>query len=213
MSVRRRYSPASRSVAAGRAGIGRTRPSDRTVGDIGSLVALLGSIINQTIVIPNQADPHNQKRDSMSNRELSQAERDALSEALEDEYKSWATYNLVIADFGQIRPFINIRDAEARHIDALKRLFVRYNLTAPANTWIDCAPRFDSPLAACQYSVEAERENAGMYQRIQSNTENQDLLETFDRLAEASQQRHLPAFERCVQRYQRGGGNRGPGRG
>jgi len=142
----------------------------------------------------------------MPSRDLSEAERDALGEALEDEYKSWATYEQVIVDFGEIRPFTNIRNAEARHIDALRRLYTRYDIAVPANTWFENAPRFNDPLSACQYAVDAEKENAGMYRRLRSKTENPELLETFDRLAEASQQRHLPAFERCVQRYQQDGG-------
>lgn len=50
-------------------------------------------------------------------------EIEALHEALDDEYKSFATYEQVIADFGDVRPFINICDAEGRHIAALTRLF------------------------------------------------------------------------------------------
>lgn len=210
MSVRRRYSFAYRSVAAGKAGTGRAYTPNRTIGDIGDLVPAKQSlIINtppsgqlKTIIILRNGN-------SMLDRDLSQVERDALGEALDDEYKSWATYDQVITDFGEIRPFINIRDAEARHIDALKLIFDRYDLAVPANTWLECVPRFNDPLAACQYSVEAEKENTVMYQRLRSSTENSEILATFNRLAEASLQRHLPAFERCVQRYQQGGGNRG----
>ena len=51
---------------------------------------------------------------------LSALEIHALHEALEDEYRAWATYDQVIADFGDVRPFNNIRNAEARHIEALR---------------------------------------------------------------------------------------------
>lgn len=54
---------------------------------------------------------------------LSAIERQALGDALDDEYKSYATYRQVIADHGPIRPFINIVEAEARHIGALRALF------------------------------------------------------------------------------------------
>lgn len=43
---------------------------------------------------------------------LSQLEITALNEALDDEYRAWATYDQVIRDFGEVRPFIPIRDAE-----------------------------------------------------------------------------------------------------
>jgi len=75
---------------------------------------------------------------------LFESEINALQEALDDEFKAWATYDPVIHDFAPIRPFINIRDSEARHIDALLRVFRDYH--------------------------------------------------------DASQQRHLPALRRCLQR-------------
>ncbi|MDJ0902977.1 MAG: hypothetical protein QNJ55_29670 [Xenococcus sp. MO_188.B8] len=34
----------------------------------------------------------------------------ALVEALQDEYKARATYRLVISEFGEIRPFTNIKE-------------------------------------------------------------------------------------------------------
>jgi hypothetical protein len=64
---------------------------------------------------------------------LSADEQRALHEALDDEYKAWTIYDQVIHDFGPERPFINIRDAEARHIDALCALFRRYGVEVPAN--------------------------------------------------------------------------------
>lgn len=48
--------------------------------------------------------------------ELSSNEVSALFEALDDELQAWAIYDQVIADFGEVMPFLNIRDAEARHI-------------------------------------------------------------------------------------------------
>jgi ribosome-associated toxin RatA of RatAB toxin-antitoxin module len=42
----------------------------------------------------------------------------APNEALDDEYRACATSDQVIADFGEVRPFSNIRRAAARHIDA-----------------------------------------------------------------------------------------------
>jgi len=47
---------------------------------------------------------------------LSPPEQQALADALDDEYKSHETYLQVIRDFGAVRPFINIVQAEARHI-------------------------------------------------------------------------------------------------
>jgi hypothetical protein len=35
-------------------------------------------------------------------QKLSKTELDALHEALEDEYRAWATYDQVISDFGEV---------------------------------------------------------------------------------------------------------------
>ena len=45
---------------------------------------------------------------------LSEPEIQALSDALDDEYKSYATYAQVIADFGPERPFVNCQIASNR---------------------------------------------------------------------------------------------------
>ena len=60
--------------------------------------------------------------------QLSETEIGALAEALDDEYQAFATYGQVIDDFGPVRPFVNIREAEGRHIAALQRLFERYGV-------------------------------------------------------------------------------------
>jgi hypothetical protein len=132
--------------------------------------------------------------------ELDRGEVDALNEALDDEYQAWATYDQVIRDFGEVRPFINIRDAEARHIEALAGLFERYGLTLPANSWPGRVPRHASLREACEAGVAAEVANGSLYERLLSATERPDILAVFRRLQQASQQRHLPAFRRCVAR-------------
>ena len=134
---------------------------------------------------------------------LSEYEVDALHESLDDEFKAWATYDRVIDDFGPIRPFINIRDAEARHIDALRRVFHEYGLTPPENTWMGKTPHYESVAAACAAAVQAEIENAELYRRISQATERPDILNVFRNLCDASQQRHLAAFRRCLQRHRR----------
>jgi len=138
---------------------------------------------------------------------LAPGEFRALEEALEDEYRAWATYDQVIADFGEVRPFSNIREAEARHIEALRTLFDRYGLVTPANRWIGRVPRFASLRDACEAGVAAEIENGDLYERLISATQRPDLLAVFRNLQQASQERHLPAFRRCAAR----GGSRGRG--
>lgn len=131
---------------------------------------------------------------------LTKAELAALHEALEDEYCAWATYDQVISDFGEVRPFINIKEAEARHIKALCSLFDGYGITIPENTWPGQVTRYKSLQEACQAGVEAEIENGGMYTRLLKSTDRSDILNVFRNLQQASQQNHLPAFQRCVAR-------------
>ena len=146
---------------------------------------------------------------------LTAAEVLALQDALDDEYHAWASYDQVISDFGQVRPFLPIRDAEARHAQALAALFTRYGLPLPANTWRGRVARHASLRAACEAAVAAEVANAGMYERVLASTQRPDIQAVLRRLQQASQQRHLPAFQRCVQRGGDGLGarRRHPGRG
>lgn len=138
---------------------------------------------------------------------LTESDVKVLAEALDDEYKAYATYDQVIKDFGNVRPFSNIREAEGRHIDALLGLYRKYGLPIPDNPWPEKVPRYNSVLEACEAGVAAEIENDEMYNRLLRETQMGDIRIVLKNLQEASQQRHLPAFQRCA------GGNRGTGRG
>jgi len=146
---------------------------------------------------------------------LSGAEIHALNEALDDEYRAWATYDQVIADFGEVPPFNNIREAEARHIEALCTLFARYGLPVPENRWPGRVARYASLQAACEAGVAAEIANGELYERLLGATQRSDILTVLRNLQEASQQRHLSAFQRCAQRsaggLRRAGRHRGGG--
>lgn len=139
---------------------------------------------------------------------LTITETRALYEALDDEYRSLTTYEQVIADFGVTAPFSHIREAEQRHIEALSELFVRYGLAVPENPWLGKAERYASLQAACEASVAAEIANGEIYERLLRATEHQDILTVFRNLQEASQQNHLPAFQRCAQGSAAGGHDR-----
>lgn len=131
---------------------------------------------------------------------LDDTEVRALHEALDDEYRAWAIYDQVIHDFGPERPFINIREAEARHIEALRSLFQRYGLDVPANPWPGRVPRFASTREACEAGIEAEVANSALFERLKRSTSRPDILAVFRNLSSASQERHLPAFRRCATR-------------
>ena len=114
----------------------------------------------------------------------------------------------MIADFGEVAPFRHIREAEARHIAALRTLFARYDLAVPENPWPGRVRRVGSLTEACAAAVAAEVANAALYDRLLAATQRPDILGVFRRLQAASQERHLRAFERCAQGFGGGGGYR-----
>jgi hypothetical protein len=138
---------------------------------------------------------------------LDPGEQRALLEALDDEHRAWATYAQVLADFGEVRPFANIVESEARHIRALEALCVRYGVPVPENPWPGKVSRFASVHEACAAAVAAEVANAELYARLLAASRHDDLSAVFRNLQQASQERHLMAFRRCVAR--RGGAGSG----
>jgi hypothetical protein len=131
---------------------------------------------------------------------LDDTELHTLHDALDDEYRAWATYDQVIHDFGPEGPFINIREAKARHIEALRVLFQRYGLEVPENTWRGRVPRFASTREACEAGIQAEMANSARYERLTRSTSREDILAVYRNLQRASQERHLQAFRRCATR-------------
>ena len=131
---------------------------------------------------------------------LSEDEIEALDLTINDEFKAEATYQKVLDTFGDIRPFSNIINAEKKHSDALAEIYGKYGLAIPENDWYDKVPEFDSVQEACQAGVEAEIENVALYDDLFAKVDNQDIIAVFTSLRDASQNNHLPAFERCAGR-------------
>ena len=123
-----------------------------------------------------------------------------ILEALIDEYKSRASYRLVINTFGEIRPFINIVEAEETHSRALEILCGHFGIPLPKDDWEDKLETPSSVLEACRAGIQGEHDNIAMYDRFLQQTKVPEVLALFQRLQAASRQHHLPAFERCVAR-------------
>jgi hypothetical protein len=148
---------------------------------------------------PAVADPvHAAPIEDLPLGDLSDAEAEALRIALDDEYKAWSVYEQVIADFGAVRPFTQIQKAEENHIAALVTLFERYGLEVPANEYPGSMPSFDSLAEACEAGVQAEVDNAALYDQLFSLVDTPEISQVFTSLQQASQTKHLPAFERCA---------------
>jgi len=131
--------------------------------------------------------------------DLSPDAKDALQMALDDEYKAYATYEAVIAKFGSTRPFSMIIRAEELHISSLKALFDKYGLTVPVNPYTGKVTAPASLTASCQTGVDAEISNADLYKSelLPKVTEYEDIALVFNNLMSASENKHLPAFEKC----------------
>lgn len=123
----------------------------------------------------------------------------ALISALDDEYKALATYEAVMAEHGNIRPFIMIARAEQRHITSLLGLFDKYGIEIAENPYQGNVSAPESIKLACQTGVDAEIANAALYrdELLLAVTNYPDITRVFTNLMNASEQKHLPAFERC----------------
>lgn len=123
----------------------------------------------------------------------------ALNAGLQDEYHAYATYQVVIDQFGTVRPFLSIQQSEAQHIDLLAFLFERYGLDLPAATPLDAVPVFASVEDACATGAAAEIANFELYDAWITTVEDYpDIVQVFTQLRDASEFQHLPAFERCA---------------
>lgn len=137
----------------------------------------------------------------------------ALIDAINDEYKARAVYQKVVDTYGDVRPFSSIIKAETTHVELLLPLFEKYGVVVPEDNWYEKVPVYATLQDACQGGVDAEIENAGMYDEFFAFVQEQDILDTFTRLRDASQDKHLPAFQRCVENGSGRGSGRGNGRG
>ena len=131
-------------------------------------------------------------------QQLDEKTQQALIDAINDEYKARATYQKVMDTFGKVRPFSNIIKAEEHHIEELLPLFEKYGVDVPKDEWYENVPEFATLQEACEAGVKAEIENAKMYDEFFKFVKEEDILDVFKNLRDASQEKHLPAFERCA---------------
>lgn len=166
---------------------------------------------NETKTVVNDADKTSQtSKESKENEckicdcdfasykgELKKEEIEGLLLALNDEYLALAIYEQVNKDFNNPHPFINIQQAEAKHADRLKEAFRAYQITLPENPWLGNVPKFKSVAEACRAGVDAEIVNKQLYEKLFKTKAREDILIVYRALQKASEENHLPAFERC----------------
>ncbi|MHC1785259.1 MAG: DUF2202 domain-containing protein [Anaerolineaceae bacterium] len=128
---------------------------------------------------------------------LSDAEKNALNEAILEEYGALNLYNSVVDQLGDVIPFSQIARSEQQHATILIRLAEKYGLTAPANPGLVNPPTFTTLASACQAGVDAEIADADLYDALAPDVTHTDILQVFNNLQSASLNSHLPAFEAC----------------
>lgn len=127
---------------------------------------------------------------------------EALTYAIQDEYLAQARYDTIIAKFGSIKPFRQIKSAEQRHISALLTLFKKYNVMVPEDNAKQYTKEPGSLKEAFQAGVEGEVDNIAMYNKLASiSALPQDVKAVMKQLGSASQN-HLAAFKRGLSQYQ-----------
>ncbi len=128
-----------------------------------------------------------------------------LTYAIQDEYLARAEYVAIMAKFGQMTPYTNIKKAEEQHIAWLKDMFASFKLALPAD---GAAPYIHAPATlkeAAQAGVQAEIDNIAMYERflaqpVLSDPRYAAVVDLFTRLRNASQN-HLAAFQKQLAKY------------
>ena len=122
----------------------------------------------------------------------------ALDRTLQDEYHAESIYLGVLADFGDVRPFVNVVHAEQRHSESIARLYGNRGLDAPGSVWtVANVPHFGSPEEACAAAVAAELDNVALYDAYLALDLPRDVRNVFGNNRAASLERHLPAFQTC----------------
>lgn len=117
----------------------------------------------------------------------------------EGEYAAAASYAAVIDSFGEVEPYVTIKAAEERHIDALIRQLDRYGVDVPVNPYLgNLEAPSDLQSAASAWAV-GEVANVELYDVLLEQTDDPNLTRVFTNLRRASLESHLPTFEAAAE--------------
>lgn len=111
------------------------------------------------------------------------------------EYAAFAMYDAVIEKFGDVEPYISIRDAEQNHINALTRQLERAGVAVPANPYLGEVVAPVSLQAAATAWAQGEIDNVLLYDKLIAEATDANLIRVFTNLRRASNDIHLPMFE------------------
>jgi rubrerythrin len=121
-----------------------------------------------------------------------------LAQLLGDITRSKTLYESVVTQLGAKRPFRRIARKKGHHHKKVVR--VAAHLGFPAAELKRTAQVVTAPtvLEACAAAAKRERASADLLQRAFDELQDKKARKTFRRLKKDVERRHLPAFERCV---------------
>lgn len=106
--------------------------------------------------------------------------KDVILEAVNEAYRSRATYQAAIAKVGQVEPFVSTMAAENSVIDAWKTVLDKNTIPVPVDIF---AGKMTAPAdlkAACQAGVAAVNEESATNARLAKDTSNADALKVMN---------------------------------
>ena len=120
-----------------------------------------------------------------------------LDKAILDEYNARAEYEALVEEFGSVRPFVNLIQAETSHIRALTNLYTTYGFTVPVDNGALSASVPSTLEEAYQIGVDAETANIAIYAQDLKLDLPADVERVFTNLMKASEN-HLAAFDQAL---------------
>ncbi len=111
------------------------------------------------------------------------------------EYAAYAAYSAVIEKFGEVEPYVAIRAAELRHVEALIRQLERRGVSVPENPYLGEMTAPDDLATAATAWAEGEVANVALYDELLTQASGDaTLTRVLTNLRRASLEMHLPAF-------------------
>lgn len=145
-------------------------------------------------------------RSSTATQEATPEVQAALIEALtgpDGEYAAYAMYSAVIDTYGDVEPYVTIREAEGRHIEALERQLDRYGIDYPKeNPDLRKVEAPESLLEAAQAWADGEIANVELYDKLIAQVpadEYPNVVRVLENLRAASLEAHLPVFQAAAE--------------
>lgn len=133
--------------------------------------------------------------------ELTEAEKEALTAALDDEYRLLAVFRAAVRRHGNVRPFAMIVRAEERHVTALAGLFDKYGLDVPNNAYLGNVQARETVKGECEFSVGIIEEGVRQMndELMPAVTGRRDVSRVFGTLLNDFESHYLPAVSECAQ--------------